>query len=168
MLKKTIISCLLVSTVMSWSYATYKMFAPTEEPKTNVASMEEFVSNTQLFNARSARNIGSSHIVFYYGMDEDSDYVIDQILYQVAKDMHLESTYELPFQFTLVSDLEYTTASKLKSEYGFSSYPAIVVYEATEEGEMHPTSSLEYDVLSPFTKAEIEAWLTLNAQIAFE
>lgn len=168
MLKKTIISLMLCSTVMSWSYATFKMFAPTEEPTTNVASMEEFITTSQMLNARALPETEEQSIVFYYDNDEDSDYVIDQILCLVARDLNLTSTYELPFKFMLVSDLEYTTASKLKSEYGFSSFPALVVYEADDENIMHPVTALEYDVKKPFTKSEVENWLDTNTNISFE
>ena len=168
MLKKTIISLMLVSTVMSWSYATFKLFAPTEEPSTNVASMEEFITTSQMLNARAMPNPEAENIVFYYDNDEDSDYVIDQILCLVARDLGLSSTYELPFKFMVVSELEYVTASKLKSEYGFSSFPAFVAYEADDEGVLHPVSALEYDVEKPFTRSEVKSWLETNTSVEFE
>ena len=168
MFKKTIISLMLISTVMSWSYATFKMFAPTEEPSTNVASMEEFITNSQVLKARAMPNQNTENIVFYYDNDSDSDYVIDQILCLVARDLGLSSTYELPFKFVVVSDLEYFTASKLKSEYGFSSFPAFVADEADDEGGLHPVSALEYDVEKPFNRSEVKSWLEANTSVEFE
>ena len=168
MFKKLIISTLLLSTIVSWSFATFKMFQPVETIATNVLPMEEFISTTQMLNARSSDIANPSTIVFYYDNDVDSDYVINQVLSQVARELDLSSTYELPFAFKLVSNLDYVTNFKLKSEYGFSSFPALVVYEYDEEGTMYPVTSLEYDFEKPFTKQEIKTWLIENTDIVFE
>lgn len=178
MFKKLILTIMLSTTALSWCYATYSIFA-VKENTANVSSVEEFtlsssasvlmnrqVASVAAFSLEQIEVQEEAKITFYYEDDADSLYVFDQILSQVARDLSYTSVYELPFNFKLVSELDYTTQSKLKSEYGFASYPAFVIYESNEDGT-YPVSSLEYNVEAPFTVNEIENWLKENTDLQF-
>ncbi len=168
MIKKFIILVLAITTVSSWGYASYTLFAPTEKPKVNVAAVSDFIATSQNSVQVSANVNEGSDIICYINDDSDSDYVINQVLYKVAKDAGLESVNDLPIKFVAVADLEYTSASKRKSEYGFSSYPAIVTYEVNEDGNKYVVSSLEYNVNAPFTVSDVETYLQDNTTLEFK
>lgn len=168
MIKKLMILMLAITTVSSWGYASYTLFAPKEQPAVNVAAVSDFIATSQISVQASSKTQEGSEVVCYIDDDTDSDYVTNQILNKVYQDAGLSSVYELPVKFVVVSDLEYTSASKRKSEYGFSSYPALVTYETNEEGTSYAVSSLEYNVDAPFTVKDVETYLSENTSIQFE
>ena len=77
--------------------------------------------------------------------------------------------------FTFISEIEYVdvsaldveTASRRKSLYGFSSYPAFVIYDTTND-EFIPVASLEFNKNAPLTATELEAWLKENTSLNFK
>lgn len=165
MLRKTIISFMAAMTVGSWGYASYKFFQPTTITVNNVESIEDImlVNNSQL-QSRAMVEVEEPK-VYYYCVEDDVNcqYVSDQIISQLAKDLNVEKLTEI--QYVDVDSLEVETALRLKNEYGFANYPAFVIYDYTDEGVRTPVTSLEFYEEAPFTCAQLEDWLSENAGI---
>ena len=165
MLKKVIISFMAAITVTSWGYASYKFFQPKTIAVNNVASIEDIMMvNKPYVEGRSVEKVSDAKVYFYCSEDDvNCEYVSDQILSQLAKDLNTDRITDM--QYVDVTSLDAETALRRKNEYGFAVYPAFVIYETNKEGVRTPIASLEYNEDAPFTLAQLEEWLSVNAGI---
>ncbi|MBE6113843.1 MAG: hypothetical protein E7191_02045 [Erysipelotrichaceae bacterium] len=165
MFKKVIISFMAAITIISWGYASYKFFQPKTIAINNVTSIEDImmVSKPQQ-DVRTVEEIAEPKVYFYCSEEDvNCQYVSDQILSQLAKDLNTDRITDI--QYVDVTSLDAETALRRKNEYGFATYPAFVIYEENKEGVRTPVASLEYNENAPFTLAQLEEWLNDNAGI---
>lgn len=169
MIKKIIVSAMFCLTTFAWGYAAYRICAPEQVPVVNVQSLDQIVvvSNGAPLVLESRSFTETEPTIYYYCSDDDTNcqYVNDQILPMIAD--HLKVSIISEIQYIDINTLDVETSTKRKAEYGFSSFPAFVIYEEID-GQTFPVSSLEFDKNSPFTINQVETWLSENSSIDFE
>lgn len=186
MIKKIILTCLLTSMFASWGYATYRFFTPEVAPTIYQSSMLESTqeknnsiimltpvttAKTMDVKAEADASIDTqdeNRKVVYYCNQENQDcgFLDSQVLSQI--DRELGNTLFNSIQYVDVATLEVQSANKRKSEYGFSNYPAFVIYEKNEDGTYINTQCLQYNSSAPWTIEQVKAWLVEHEVVSFE
>ncbi len=160
MLKKFMIGSmgfLFLGSTALFSYRAMEPVAAVTQPESYISAAP--ASSRSLSETTAETAAGETLYVYFCTADSaDCTYMNDYVLKPLAQELNATSLDV--FEYQDLSGLgENYPVSKLKSQYGFESYPAFVAMTVNEDGTTTINNVLEWNSESPIDSQTLKLWM---------